>query len=183
MRGTAPSSHWPISAPHAPTHQFASTKPLTKHTLHSGLDGIVRGGPDRRSPHFSTITTSHWLLPWASRYILLPQALPPPPPSVLIRRPPPYYPMPSTPPYPLPPFSHPQALRALLMVSPVEYHFRFGFIAPAYTGPVFHCLPVSPFRPSSVLLTSVGSTFIIPFCFFNTPPALRYPPYPPLPIT
>ena len=38
MRGTAPSSHWPISAPHAPTHQFASTKPLTKHTLHTYLN-------------------------------------------------------------------------------------------------------------------------------------------------
>ena len=32
MRGTAPSSHWRISAPHAPTHQFASTNPLTNHT-------------------------------------------------------------------------------------------------------------------------------------------------------
>ena len=27
MRGTDPSSHWRISDPHAPTHQFASTKP------------------------------------------------------------------------------------------------------------------------------------------------------------
>ena len=38
MRGTAPSSHWRISAPHAPTHQFASTNPLTKHTLHTYLN-------------------------------------------------------------------------------------------------------------------------------------------------
>ena len=38
MRGTAQSSHWQISAPHAPTHQFASTKPLTKHTLHTYLN-------------------------------------------------------------------------------------------------------------------------------------------------
>ena len=26
-------------------------------------DRIVRGAPDLRSPHFSTITSSHWLLP------------------------------------------------------------------------------------------------------------------------
>ena len=38
MRGTAPSSHWRISAPHVPIHQFASTKPLTKHTLHTYLN-------------------------------------------------------------------------------------------------------------------------------------------------
>ena len=38
MRGTALSSHWRISAPHVPTHQFASTKPLTKHTLHTYLN-------------------------------------------------------------------------------------------------------------------------------------------------
>ena len=37
MRGTASSSHWRISAPHAPIHQFASTNPLTKHTLHTYL--------------------------------------------------------------------------------------------------------------------------------------------------
>ena len=36
--GTAPSSHWRISAPHAPTHQFASTNPLTKHTLRTYLN-------------------------------------------------------------------------------------------------------------------------------------------------
>ena len=59
--------------------------------------------------------------------------------------------MPSTPTSPLPPFSQPQAFRALPMVSPVDHHFRSGFISPAYTGPVIHC-PIEPLpsvvRPS-----------------------------------
>ena len=36
----------------------------------------MRGAPDRRSPHFSTITTSHWLPPQASRYIPPPRPYP-----------------------------------------------------------------------------------------------------------
>ena len=147
------------------------------------------------------LLTSHWLPAWASRSLYSPppptphpqalptphpQALPtphphphphphPPPPtpprSVLIRRPAPYYPMPSTP-HPPPPFNHPRAIQAPPVVPPVDHHFRSSFIAPAYTGPVFHCPPLSSFRLSSVLLTSVGSTFVIPSAL-HTPPALR----------
>ena len=107
-----------------------------------------------------------------------PQALPPLQFKSVV--PPPYYPMPSTPTSPLPPFSQPQALWAVLMVSPVDRHFHFGFISPAYTGPISHCLPLIPFCPSSILMTSVVSTFVIPFCFFFTSPL----PYaiPPTPI-
>ena len=45
---------------------------------HSHQDRFVRGAPDRRSPHFSTITTSHFLPKPVA--ILLPQTLPHPPP-------------------------------------------------------------------------------------------------------
>ena len=93
-----------------------------------------------------------------------PQALHPP--SVLIRRPSPYYPMPPTPTLPHPTSFSPRPSGPFpCMVSPVDHHFRSGFISLAYTGSFFHCPPLSPFRPSSVLLTSVGSAFIIPFCF------------------
>ena len=64
------------------------------------------------------------------------------------------------------------------MVCPVDHHFHSDFISPAYTGPVFHCLPLSPFHPSSVLLTSVGSTFVIPFCFLTLPLPYASPPTP-----
>ena len=38
VKGTVPSSHWQISAPHAPTHQFASTNFLTIRTLRTYLN-------------------------------------------------------------------------------------------------------------------------------------------------
>ena len=51
---------------------------------------IVRGAPDRRSPHFSTIATSHWLPPQASRYTPPPDppTPPPDPPLSVLMRPP-----------------------------------------------------------------------------------------------
>ena len=54
MRGTASSSHWRISAPHAPTHQFASTNPLTKHALHTYLNARHE---DRWYRHSNSATT------------------------------------------------------------------------------------------------------------------------------
>ena len=70
------------------------------------------------------------------------------------------------------------AIGGLPMVSPVDHHFRSGFISLAYTGPAFHCPPLSTFPPSSVLLTSVGSAFVIPFCFQTFPLPYASPPTP-----
>ena len=65
---------------------------------------------------------------------------------------------------------------------PVNNTFRFGSLSTAYTGPVIHCPPLCPFCPSSVLQTSVDPGLLITSAFY-TPPALNYPPYPPLPNT
>ena len=95
-------------------------------------------------------------LPLASS---LSQSLPPPPRSVLISCPSPLLTYAPGPPGPS-------------RGPPVDHHFHSSFIAPAYTGPVFHCPPLSSFHLSSILLTSVGSIFVIPSALY-TPPALR----------
>ena len=113
-----------------------------------------------------------------------PVAIPPPPPrpyplSVLIRRPSPllpYAPSSLLPPPPFPPSSLPVTL-------PVNHTFHFGSPSPPTLVPSFTVSPC-PFRPSSVLQTSVGPGLLIPSAFY-TPPALNYPTYPtpPLPNT
>ena len=133
----------------------------------------MRDAPDRRSPHFSTITTSHWLPPQASRYI------PPPGPTplsiLLIRRASllPYVPTPC----PLDPSSDTPCQPRL-----ANHAFHFGSLSTAYTGPVIHCLSPCPYRPSSVLQTSVGPGLLIPSAFYPpTPPHPTPPPPPPPP--
>ena len=105
-----------------------------------------------------------------------PQALPPPPLSVLIHSPSHYYPMPQLPPPPSS-FIPAWALWTLPVTLPVNHAFHFGSPSTAYTGPVIHCLSLCPYRPSSVLQTSVGPGPLICSAFY-TPPALNLPPYP-----
>ena len=87
-------------------HETSARCRASKNVKQSSRRRCVRGAPDRRSLHFSTIANSHWLNSSASRY-----TLPPPKPynplSVVIRRPPPYYPMPPPPSSPFPPSSRP----------------------------------------------------------------------------
>ena len=60
---------------------------------------------------------------------------------------------------------------------PVNNTFRFGSLSTAYTGPVIHCPPLCPFRPSSILQTSVDPGLLITSAFYSPPP----PPPPPCP--
>ena len=131
-------------------------------------DSIVRGAPDRRSPHFSTITTSHRPPPQASHYTPSPRPYPPlgsnpsslPPTTLCPRLLPP--------PFPLPP--GPSLLDPSSDTPPVNHTFHFGSPSTAYTGPVIHCLPPCPFCLSSVLQTSIGPGLLIASAFY-TPPA------------
>ena len=155
MRDTAPSSHWRISAPR-----------------------IACGAPDRRSPHFSTIATSHWLPPKASRYTPPPKPYlpfgsnpsPPPPPPIL-----PYAPDSLLSP---PPFIPARAFWTLPVTLPVTHTFHFGSPSTAYTGPVIHCLPPCSFRPSSVPQTSVSPGLLIPSAFYTPLPTTTSLPHP-----
>ena len=133
-----------------------------------GTCACVRGAPDRRSPHFSTVEQP------PSGFLLKPVAIVPPPPplSVLIRR---FSPLlPHAPDSPLSPSPlHPG--RGLLDPSsgtPCQPHLPFRF-------PVHHLhwsrhslSPPCPFRPSSILHTSVGPRLLIPSAFY-TPPAIN----------
>ena len=101
--------------------------------------------------------------------------------SVLIRRPPtphPYYPMPPTPPYPLPPSSRPGPTGPFQWHAPCQPHLPFRFPVHRLYRSRHSMYPPCPFRPSSVLQTSVGPGLLIPSAFC-TPPAINYPPYPP----
>ena len=95
---------------------------------------------------------------------------PPPPPPPLL----PYAPNSLLSPYPLLPA---RAFCTLPVALPVKHTFHFGSPSTAYTGPIIHCLPPCPFRPSSVLQTSVGPGLLIPTTFY-TPLPSNYPPTP-----
>ena len=89
-------------------------------------------------------------------------------------------------PFALPPFIPAQAFWTLPVVLPANHTFHFGSSSTAYTGTVIHCLLLCPFRPLSILQTSVGSGLLIPFTFYTPLPSTTPPPpppYPPLPNT
>ena len=72
-----------------------------------------------------------------------------------------------------PPPLHPgPGLLDLPVTLPVNHAFHFSSPSTAYTGPVIHCLSPCPYRPPSVLQTSVGPGLLIPSAFY-TPPALN----------
>ena len=139
----------------------------------------MRGAPDRRSPHFSTIATSHGFFPKPVA-ILLPQALPPSFGSKSVA-PPPNYPMPPTPSSPLPPFIPTRALWTLPVTLPVN-RTSISVLRPPPTLVQSFTVPPCPFRPSSIPQTSVGPGLLIPSAFY-TPPALNYPRPHPLYLT
>ena len=106
--------------------------------------------------------------------ILLPQALPPPPfgsnPSSL----PPYYPMPPTPSSPSPRFiptgpSGPFQWHSLSTTPSISVPRPPPTLVPSFT--VSPC----PFRPSSVLQTSVGPGLLIPSTFYTPLPSTNPP--------
>ena len=182
MRGTAPSSHWRISAARAPTHQFASTKPLTKHTLHTYLnarhqthvkfiitelndeDFKCSKGYVNKLPN--TICCSNYLCPRPPPYpasvINPPHPTPPPPP--------PHYPMPRLPPPPFSPSSRPEPSgpfkRYSLSTTP-----SVSVPCPPPTLVLSFTVPIVPFHPSSVLQTSVDPGLLIPSAFYTPPPS------------
>ena len=88
-------------------------------------DSIVRGAPDRRSPHFSTITTSHRPPPPSQSLHSSPKALPPFGFQSVV--PPPYYPMPPTTSSPLPPSPRPEPSGPFQWHSPCQPHLPFRF--------------------------------------------------------
>ena len=64
LRGTAPSSHWRISAPHTPTYQFTSTNPVTKHTLHTYLNARHEDTWHRHLNSATILLLSFGMSPW-----------------------------------------------------------------------------------------------------------------------
>ena len=142
---------------------------------------IVRGAPDRRSLHFSTIATSHWLPPQASRHIPHPPG-PTLPFSSNPSPPPPYTPPPPPPPpphlsyapdslLPLPPSSRPGPSE------PFQWHslsttLPFPFPVHRIHWSRHSLSPLCPFCPSSILQTSVCPGLLIPSAFY-IPPALN----------
>ena len=149
----------------------------------------VRGALDRRCPHFSTIATPTGFIPKPVATRPSRPAPPAQPPSVLILPPPlPHYPPPPPPPhYPMPPSSQPGPSGPFKWHSLSTTRSIFSIPHPPliHTGPIIHCLPPCPFRPSSVLQTSVGPGLLIPSVFYTPPPPCPHlcPPYPPLPNT
>ena len=141
-------------------------------SFHQLSNRIVRGAPDRRSPYFSTIATSHSI----SQSLYFPPPPPPPRPypppfGSNPSSPPPYYPMPSTPSSPLPPFILARAFWTLPVTLPVNHTSISVPRRPPTLVPSFTVSPY-PFRPSSILQTSVGPGLLIPSAFY-TPPALN----------
>ena len=94
--------------------------------------------------------------------------------------PPPYYPMPLLPPPPFAPSSWPGPSGPFKCHS-LSTHLLFRFpVHRLYIHWSRHSLSLPcSFCPSSVLWTSVGQGPLIPSAFY-TPPALNYPPPPPL---
>ena len=76
-----------------------------------------------------------------------------------------------------------KSLEEITDFSFVNGTFRFSSSSAAYIGLVIDCLPPCPFRPLSVLQTSVSPGLLIPSAFSpQTPhPALNYSPLTPLP--
>ena len=142
------------------------------------IDRIVCGAPDRRSlyrivscavlsafQHYSNLPLASSL---SQSLYSSPRSYPLPS-WVLIRRPSPLLPFAPDSLIPLPPFILAWAFWTLPVTLPVNHTFHFSSLFTAYTGPVIHCLPLCPFRPSSVFQTSVCPGFLIPFAFYTPP--------------